>query len=293
MSRPLVSARTHVVSLVAVFLALAIGIALGGGPLGGAAGSDTSAGDEESPAADTPSPAAAVDPAYADDFAANGAARLYADGLSGHAAAILALPGADAAQVKSLTAQVLAAGGALTGTYTLDAEALDPEAESDLDAATGELATSLGDPRVDPSVEVHERTGRLLALAMATDQQSSTRADASATTIRSAFADSGLLASPVDVRLAPLVLVVLPPGATSAVAGRCADRSGERAGRLRHGRRRGRGRGLGGGRRARRPAGRAAGRRGRDGRRARERDRSGEHGAGHDLGGRGSRWGVR
>ena len=123
----MISLRHHVASLVAVFLALAVGIALGGGPLADTDDEPTASrphGARAARAAATTAP-----PTYADAFAAASAARLYADGLAGHAVAVLAMPGAEAAQIKALTAQVVAAGGAITGTFTAGDGAARPRPE--------------------------------------------------------------------------------------------------------------------------------------------------------------------
>jgi copper transport outer membrane protein MctB len=212
----MISLRQHVTSLVAVFLALAVGIALGGGLL---ADDEDQAGDQPgSPAASTPtSQAPAGDVAsYADAFATAGAARLYANGLDGHAAVILGMPGADPAQIKTLTGQIIAAGGAITGTFTAGEALVDPEQRTMIDTLGTQLTTQLADPRIDPAATTYDRMGELIALAMSTDQVSSVRADPAAVAIRQALADASLLTSPTDVRNAPLLLVVLPPGEEGA-----------------------------------------------------------------------------
>ncbi|MXG92126.1 copper transporter [Nocardioides flavescens] len=215
------SLHQHVAALIAVFLALATGIVLGAGPLGGAPGAgDTDrgelAGAEPTESTGPSASEGGVDAAYVDAFASAGATRLYADGLRGHAAAVLVLPGADPTEVKALTAQVPAAGGALTGTYTLGADLLDPAAAEDADTSTSLLAAQLADPRLDASAGTWERAGQLVGLATATGQQRSTRADDAAVTVRDALGSAGLLASPSDVRLAPVLLVVLPAGEQSS-----------------------------------------------------------------------------
>ena len=210
----MISLRQHVTSLVAVFLALAVGIALGGGLL---ADSDEKPEEEPAPAASEPSQAPPGDAAaFADAFAAAGAARLYANGLDAHASVILAMPGADPAQVKSLSGQIIAAGGAITGTFTAGEALVDPGERTLIDTLGSQLTTQIVDPRIDPAATTYDRMGALIALAMATDQVSSVRADPSAVAIRQALAEAELLTSPVDVRNAPLIVVVLPPGADGA-----------------------------------------------------------------------------
>jgi copper transport outer membrane protein MctB len=206
----MISLRQHVTSLVAVFLALAVGIALGGGLLGDSADEPD---DRPTTPVSQPSQAPAGDLAsFADTFAAAGAARLYANGLDGHASVILAMPGADAQQIKTLSGQITAAGGAITGTFTAGEALVDPGQRTMIDTLGSQLATQLADPRIDPAATTYDRLGELIALAMSTDQVSSVRADPAAVAIRQALADASLLTSPVDVRNAPLILVVLPPG---------------------------------------------------------------------------------
>ena len=207
--------RHHVAALVAVFLALAIGIALGGGLLGG----DDDGDDRAEPASTSsaePAPADDGQAEFADAFVSEGAARLYAGGLNGHAAAILALPGAEPAEVKALQAQILAAGGAITGTYAAGDKLMDPEERSSIDSLGTQLTGQLVDPRIEATAPTYERLGQLLGVAMATTQATSVRADLAAVSVRESLAGAELLTSPADVRNAPLVLVVLPPGQEGA-----------------------------------------------------------------------------
>ena len=153
---------------------------------------------------------------FADAFAGEGAVRLYAGGLNGHAAAILAMPGAEPAQVKALQAQVVAAGGSVTGTFTAGDKLLDEDETSAVDSLGSLLTAQLVDPRVETTAPTYERMGQLLGIAMATAQASSARADLAAVSVRESLAGAELLTSPADVRNAPLVLVVLPPGEDGA-----------------------------------------------------------------------------
>jgi hypothetical protein len=211
-----ISVRQHLISLVAVFLALAVGLALGGGLLGGtdAPGVGASGTSSSSPSAatGTGTGTGTATGGYADAFAGAGAPRLYGKGLDGHATAILAMPGADESQVKALQGQIGAAGGSVTGTYQIGAALVDPAKQDDVESVGSGLATQLADPRIDPAATSYDRMGILMALAAATNQPSSVRADPAAVTIRTALADAHLLTSPADVRNAPLVLLVLPPG---------------------------------------------------------------------------------
>jgi hypothetical protein len=211
-----ISLRQHVASLVAVFLALAVGIALGGGPL---AGDDDDGDGDDQPtvtATDQPAPASDSQAEFADTFAEQGAGRLYANGLTGHAVAILTMPGAETAQVKALQAQIILAGGAITGTFTAGDKLVDAAEDSLVDSTGSQLMAQLVDPRVETMAPTYERMGQLLGVAMATTQASSVRADLAAVSIRESLSGPALLTSPADVRNAPLVVIVLPPGVEGA-----------------------------------------------------------------------------
>lgn len=207
----MISLRQHVTSLVAVFLALAIGIVLGGGPFA-SGGDDDNGGDDTSTVRETsrPEPADDQTQTYADELVASGATRIFADGLNGHATAILTLPGTGSAEIKALQTQISAAGGAMTGVYPLNERLLDPDSEEDVGEVVANLVTQLADPRIDAEAPTYEQLGTLLALATATTQVSSVRADLAAVTIREALSTAGLFESQGDVRNAPLVLLALP-----------------------------------------------------------------------------------
>ena len=199
----------------AVFLALAVGIALGGGPL---ANDDDDSDDNDQPTSTTTEarPVPDSQSEFADAFAGAGAVRLYAGGLNGHAAAILEMPGAETAQVKALQEQIIAAGGSITGTYTAGDKLVDEGERSAVDSLGNQLTTQLVDPRVETTAPTYERMGQLLGVAMSTTQASSVRADLAAVSVRESLAGAELLTSPADVRNAPLVLIVLPPGEDGA-----------------------------------------------------------------------------
>jgi hypothetical protein len=210
--RARIARRSYLTPFAAVVLALAVGIALGAGPLGGNSASDGS----PKPSSASSGSGDLDDPAYAEAFAAAGAERLYADGLQGHAVAVLAMPGAEMSRIKELNAEVKAAGGAITGTYVVSDAMFDLEERPRIDSVGNALTDQLADPRVDPTLGTYDRMGALVGLALATTEQSSVRADAAAVAVRAALADAELLTSPADVRNGPLVLVVLPPGPDGA-----------------------------------------------------------------------------
>jgi hypothetical protein len=198
-----ISYRHHIVSLLAVFLALAVGIVLGGGPL-------TELGRAEPPAADAPGAQRATQQvqrsaAFGDDFAAAGAATLYDGRLEGQAVSLLTLPGAAKDDVDALGAQVEAGGGTVAGTYVARPALVSAGEKSLVDTLGSQLMTQLGKGAVSADAPTYERLGELLGIALGAS-------DASAedtTSVRQSLAGAELLTSPSEPEASGLVLVVL------------------------------------------------------------------------------------
>jgi hypothetical protein len=203
----MITFRHHLLSLVAVFLALAIGIALGGGPL-----SEVGRPDDNAASASPVDEATRRTADYGNAFAATSANRLYAAGLSGHPVAVLAMPGAADQTISAITAQIGVAGGGVAGIFNAQPALLDPSQKSLIDDFGSQLVTQLADPRLDAAASTYVRVGQLIALAIATEGDKSAKADEVATSIRDSLAAASLLTSAENARLSPLVLVVLPPG---------------------------------------------------------------------------------
>ncbi|MBB6625698.1 copper transporter [Nocardioides sp. KIGAM211] len=210
----MITYRHHITTLVAVFLALAVGVVLGGGPL-------TDLGREPSVA---PARAGATRDArelagFGDDFAAAGAATLYDDRLRDHAVAVLTLPGADDDVVGALTQQVEEAGGTVAGTYAARPSLVAPGEKSLVDTLGSQLMTQLGDGAVASDASTYVRAGQLAGLAMATGD---VPAD-DASSVRQSLAGAELLTSPEKPKAADLVLVVLGTATDDAIVSGLVD----------------------------------------------------------------------
>jgi hypothetical protein len=201
----LISFRQHVVTLVAVFLALALGVVLGGGPLsevGRDALTSTSAKTKDRSGDDAT--------AFGDAFATAAAARLYDEQLAGRSVALVSLPGADQRIIDGLVGQVEHAGGTLAGTYVLQRALVDPGEKSLVDTLGSQLMTQLGPEAADDTAPTYERLGQLLGTAIATRDENGAPASQNPTSIRQSLAGADLVVSPEkEVGRAPLVLVVL------------------------------------------------------------------------------------
>lgn len=197
----MISFRNYVVTLVAVFLALAAGVALGGGPL-----SDLGRSKE-------PTPAAATGPASAstsgDAFAGAVASRLYANGLANRQVAVVTGPGVSSTVTTALSQQVAAAGGRVSATYALGSQLVDAGQRSLVDTLGSQLSTQLKGA-VDKGVSTYPRAGQLLGVAVATTDSSGQQPGGTVAAVRQSLVAAKLLSVPRGTpRTAPLVLVVL------------------------------------------------------------------------------------
>lgn len=201
----MISFRTHVVTLVAVLLALALGVALGGGPLSEVG---------RSPLASAPAKAESRQDAraasYGDTFASAAAPTLYAGGLDARPVALVTLPGAADDTVSGLIGQVEAAGGTVSATYAVEPALLDGAEKSLVDTLGSQLMTQLGAGEVDETAATYERIGQLLGLAIASTEPAGGAPDQDALSVRQSLAGAELLTAPEgEPKRAPLVLVVL------------------------------------------------------------------------------------
>ncbi len=196
----MISYRHHVVSLIAVFLALAIGVTLGGGPL-----SDIGRAAPPSSEVQAQDAGAERAQAYAETFATASAPALYAGGLRDRSVSVLTLPGADPAVVESLATQIKAAGGSVSGSYTALPALVSAGEKSLVDTMGSQLMTQLESAAVAAEASTYDRIGQLLGLVMSSPKASA----ATAESVRQSLAGADLLTSPEGDNRSQLVLVVL------------------------------------------------------------------------------------
>lgn len=202
----MISFRTHLVTLVAVFLALAIGVVLGGGPLselGRSQAEDTTALEAEVEQAEAVA-------AFGVEFADDSATSLYRNGLNDTSVAVLTLPGVDEAVVDALVDQVSAAGGSVNITQPVGSSLVNPGEKSLVDTLGSQLMTQLPDGAVTSGATTYERAGELLALTVATPQRTGDEPTQRTRAVADGFTGANLLSTAPDVdERAPLVLLVL------------------------------------------------------------------------------------
>lgn len=201
----MITLRHHVLTIVAVFLALAAGIVLGGGPLSDVGTTVTAASRDDTEPADDGGTAD-----YSERFVSTLAPPVLAGRLADRSVAVVTAPGADEQLVTALTEQVGAAGGTVSARYDLGADLLDPDQKSLVDTLGSQLLTQQGSDDVAADASTYDRIGQLLGLAIATKEAEGQDVSGKARAVLDAVSGAGLMAEQPDVeRRAPLVLVVL------------------------------------------------------------------------------------
>ncbi|MDN6565494.1 MAG: copper transporter [Actinomyces sp.] len=144
----MVNFRYHLVSLIAVFAALAIGVVLGAGPLQARLGSALSSSTGSASGEDLSAQLAAAqqDVAAQDKLVEDLAARVLPGTLEGVSVATVALPGADPADVTAVGKDLTQAGAQLVGAVTLtsnwDAQSMAQYRETLANPLASHLASS-------------------------------------------------------------------------------------------------------------------------------------------------------
>lgn len=204
----MISFRYHVVSLVAVLLALGAGVALGSGPLQreDAAGTSTttstgtSAGDDASQAGYAK---------FNDAFATSLLGDLVTGRLQGRTVTLLVLPGASPEQVTGVSAVVAQAGASLSGAVRVGADLVDPGKRQLVDELGGQLEASATKVPIDAGAASYERLGTLLAFAISTQAAGGDAIDQQGKSILAGLSTAGLISTDEELqRRGNLVLIV-------------------------------------------------------------------------------------
>ncbi|CUR59024.1 conserved exported hypothetical protein [metagenome] len=215
----MISFRQHLVSLVAVFLALAVGVVLGGGPLSDL-GRTTADEAADASGTATQDPAAEAAAAFTGDYALATAPGTLAGDLEGQTVVLVTLPGADAAVTKQLGSLVSAGGGTVVGQYAVQPALVDPGEKSLVDTLGSQLVTSLKGVDVPADATTYVRMGRLLGLGVATRTPAGAPRDANADSVVESLTGAELLTTTGNAaKRGSLVLVVMGDEPTDPEAG--------------------------------------------------------------------------
>ncbi|MCF6377799.1 copper transporter [Nocardioides KLBMP 9356] len=202
----MITLRHHLLTIVAVFLALAAGIVLGGGPLSGVGPAVTTAATERSDAPPQTTAQADYDEAWVSALTAP----VLGGRLADRSVVLVTVPGADEQVVADLSAQVEAAGGTVAGRYALGADLVDPAQKSLVDTLGSQLLTQQAEGVVPAEASTYDRIGQLIGLAVASKEADGEDTTRRTRAIADAVSGAGLMELPGDAqRRAPLVLLVL------------------------------------------------------------------------------------
>jgi hypothetical protein len=210
--------RYHIVSIVAIFLALATGVALGAGPLKGTV-DETYIQQAEQDRRDKDELRAQVTRMQqADDFQVAFteaiAPALLANRLVDRGVVLIATPDASAATVDAMRASLNEAGAQVTYTVTLNDKLLDPANKTLVDSLATQLSADINDVAVPQDAGTYDVFGAILARALVTKEARGTPLDNAGRNILAGL-DTAKLVS-VDGTLARRnSLVVLVSGDTN------------------------------------------------------------------------------
>jgi hypothetical protein len=207
-----ISFRYHVVSLVAVLLALAAGIVLGGGPLQRSAADEPAGGSDGEALEAAQRRIGQLEQAvgFGDSYARATAGELVAGALRGRAVTVVTLPGADDASVENVADVIGRAGGQVTARVTVGENLLDVGNRQ----LVSELATQVHDTakaavRVPAAASGYERMSLLLAHAVTTTRGRGASVDDAGDGILAGSASADLVTTRGDIdRRGGLVVVV-------------------------------------------------------------------------------------
>jgi hypothetical protein len=197
-----ISFRSHLVSLIAVFLALAVGVVLGGGPLSEVGRASTGTADQAGTGQD-------ADAAYTDAFVTQTAPKLLTGRLTGETVVLMTMPGADPQVVRGAASLVKTAGGAVVGEYDVQPALVDPTEKSLVDTLGSQLLTTLKGVAIPAATPTYERMGRLIGLGVATPTPAGAAVDTNGTQVMESVKGADLMTTKSTTRRGALVLVVL------------------------------------------------------------------------------------
>lgn len=225
----MISFRYHIVSIVSVFLALAVGVALGGGPLKGEVDNTLveQVKADRARKADLQAEISALKSTndFSDQFADTIAPGLVGGTLKDRSVTLVVLPTAQQTEVTALGDMVATAGGTVAGTVRIGDGMLDAQNKQLVDELGSQLLDSASDVNVPADASGYERVGALLARAIGTDKEPGGEpVDGTSDSILAGLSTAGLLSAEDDLeRRGSLVLFVAGSGSLTGDAAQSAN----------------------------------------------------------------------
>jgi hypothetical protein len=220
--------RYVVMTFSIVLFSLALGIALGGGPLQGPirgalqsqVEAVTGADERELATVKRENRELETSVAYDREFAEEISPDLLGTALSDQTVVVLSLPGVPASVSEGVAGDVETAGGSVTTTLRVGRELVDPTARPLVDELSKRLLDDdLDDAEVPDDASVYTRVGVVASRALLTTADESEPMDDSARSVFNTFTTAGLLSGDEPDQRATTAIVLLPeqarPSATS------------------------------------------------------------------------------
>ncbi len=198
----MINFRYHLVSIAAILLALAAGVALGSGPLDEAgaslAGTDNSTKSSADPAV-TP---------FESAYAARTSLGLYKNALKGQSVVVITMPGASAAEAKSISSMLEQAEADVTGQIELTSKLLNSANRQFAEGVAQQAGADV--PGVKTAGDSYGRIGAAIGRSILAPKSGAL--DPTASTLQSAFVEGGLITmTRKPTKLATLAVVLTGP----------------------------------------------------------------------------------
>ncbi len=208
--------RYHVISIVAIFLALATGVALGAGPLKGGIDQQlvNAAQQDRQDKLDLRSQLdrANTTANFQDEFTKSVASQLLGSRLNGRSVALFTLPGADRSITSGVSGAVKAAGGTVTGTVSLQPALLDPQNRQVAEGLARQVLAGVNGVPSTNGASSYQLVGYSLARAYLSTQPQGAPVDGPAQTIAASLVEAKYVSVDSDIgRRAGLAVVVAAP----------------------------------------------------------------------------------
>lgn len=224
----MITIRAVLLAVGAMFIALAVGVALGAGPLQGDSDNrwraEVNQHDRQRAKLDRELSRLRADTGYRDEFVSTVDDGLVADTLTNHHIALVQLPGADRTYADELRSTLEAAGATVTGRVTVEQRWAQPGQQQLLEDTSTRLVTE--DTVLPESGGAYERAGAVLARALVTtDAERVGQPDTDTTAILAGFAAAELIRAGDELARADLAVVVAPPAPADSEAAEETDNS--------------------------------------------------------------------
>lgn len=195
----MISFRYHVVSIVSVLLAVAVGVVLGGGPLRTevndalveeVASDGRPTGDLEIELSDLQRRSA-----FTDRFAAKAAPGLVGGTLRGNVVTLVLLPTARPSDVTALRGMVKVAGGSVGGVARVGRDLVDAGEKQLVDELASQLEGRAPNLGIPADASTYERVGALVGRAIAVSTPGGAPTDGAAASILAGLDSAGLVST--------------------------------------------------------------------------------------------------